>query len=673
MTGQAENGCKWHFAEQTGGTDIGPNDAMSQIFKKEKYRALVRESIQNSLDAVYDRTKPVEVHFTISSVNGNSYPNLFRLREHIMGCLEMYPGDDAKKKFVPMRDYLDKTYYERLKYLQVSDYNTSGMNYSKDDPESPFYAFVRSKGVSAKRSQSAGGAFGFGKAAYFNVSRISTVFISTKVVGGGTFFEGESYLCTHKINGIKLVDTGYYDNNGGDPITDASEIPHRFLRDEPGTDISIIGLNEDDTKESVFGQIKEAVLLDFWLSILDKKLVVCIGDEKIDDENIEGVMNDVFPDIDDKKRGYGNPHPYFEAVKYAGTDNKHLVITQRLPRLGDVTFFVLKSKKGTDRIQLMRSPRMLVKAQKNNSNYGFFGVFLCDDARGNNILRTMEGPAHNEWDWKNNDFEPKEAKSAQKELNDFITSSLVDIFSSRNSAKLDIAGLEDYLYIPMNNEDDDTDYEVAEGQPTGDVRNEGTSMTTDIQRESESDNASEPESEHPVGNVMIQTPSHLRASNSVKEIEKLRKEAKRSEQPSDSKSQSDSSSSNGAGVDTDTIDSPSNDTTFGTREPIATDDASAPLRYSTYLDVTYRSFAYEKEGRVVHRLIIRSPREVENSKAVIWAVGEQNDDAVDIKTSSLGIPKGTSIENLPLHAGKNVLDVEFQSNMKMTLKLVAYE
>lgn len=44
MTGQAENGCAWHFAEQNGGTDIGPNDAMSQIFKKDKFRALVRES-----------------------------------------------------------------------------------------------------------------------------------------------------------------------------------------------------------------------------------------------------------------------------------------------------------------------------------------------------------------------------------------------------------------------------------------------------------------------------------------------------------------------------------------------------------------------------------------------------------------------------------------------------
>lgn len=671
MIGQAENGCAWHFAEQNGGTDIGPNDAMSQIFKKDKFRALVRESIQNSLDAVYDHTKPVEVHFSISSVNGNSYPNLFRLRQHVVGCLEMYPGDDAKKRFIPMRDYLDKTYYERLKYLQVSDYNTTGMNYSKDDPDSPFYAFVRSKGVSAKNNRSAGGAFGFGKAAYFNVSRLSTVFISTKVVGGGTFFEGESYLCTHKIDGKKYVDTGYYDNNDGEPITEASMIPSRFLRDEPGTDISIMGLNDDDTKESVFSQIKQAVLLDFWLSILDKKLVVWIGDEIIDNGNIEEKLNDIFPDLEDRKRGYGNPHPYFEAVKNANIDNKHLVVRQRLPHLGDVSLYIFKSKKGSDKIQLMRSPRMLVKAQKNNSNYGFFGVFLCDDPNGNKILRTMEGPAHNEWDWKNNDFNPKEAKIAQKELNDFITSTLVDIFSSKNSVNLEIAGLEDYLYIPLNDEDDDTDYDVTDGQPSGEVRNDGTSMTTDIKEDNNPGYASEPQPKQAIGSVMIQTPSNMKPNNerNIKSRGNTGKESRGSSQSQHEGRESNNTESSNGGTGNSTIQG--EDSTGNLASP--SEDENAPMKYSTCIDVSYRSFAFEKDGRIIHRIIIRSQHEVEDAKAVIWAVGEQNYDAVNIKSASIGVPNGSSIEQLPLHVGKNVIDVEFQSNMKMTLKLVTYE
>ena len=60
----SEKECKWHFAalEENAG-DEGPNSAMSQAFSKFPCSALVRESIQNSLDAVVDDNKPVKVCF----------------------------------------------------------------------------------------------------------------------------------------------------------------------------------------------------------------------------------------------------------------------------------------------------------------------------------------------------------------------------------------------------------------------------------------------------------------------------------------------------------------------------------------------------------------------------------------------------------------------------------
>ena len=62
-TGKAEMGCCWHFAEQLGGADVGPNDPMSENFKKTPYASLIRESVQNLLDAVKDTTKPVNHSF----------------------------------------------------------------------------------------------------------------------------------------------------------------------------------------------------------------------------------------------------------------------------------------------------------------------------------------------------------------------------------------------------------------------------------------------------------------------------------------------------------------------------------------------------------------------------------------------------------------------------------
>ena len=51
MAGREKN-CTWFFADQPSGQEVGPNNAMEQNFKGHPYTSLVRESIQNSLDAV---------------------------------------------------------------------------------------------------------------------------------------------------------------------------------------------------------------------------------------------------------------------------------------------------------------------------------------------------------------------------------------------------------------------------------------------------------------------------------------------------------------------------------------------------------------------------------------------------------------------------------------------
>lgn len=69
-----EKNCQWHFAEQLGGADIGPNEAMSENFKKNRYASLIRESIQNSLDAVDDVNEPVTVSFQFKKWTQTDFP-----------------------------------------------------------------------------------------------------------------------------------------------------------------------------------------------------------------------------------------------------------------------------------------------------------------------------------------------------------------------------------------------------------------------------------------------------------------------------------------------------------------------------------------------------------------------------------------------------------------------
>lgn len=180
MAGREKN-CKWYFADQPNVQEVGPNNAMEQSFKNHPYAALVRESIQNSLDAVLDKSAPVQVVFSFREMNGCDYPEFFSLKEHIEGCLDYYSNNyNAKAIYEPMMKFFaDEAHHNHLGYIRVSDYNTKGMSYEKDKTDSPFYAFVRSAGVSAKDDTSAGGSFGFGKAAYYLLSPISTIMVST--------------------------------------------------------------------------------------------------------------------------------------------------------------------------------------------------------------------------------------------------------------------------------------------------------------------------------------------------------------------------------------------------------------------------------------------------------------------------------------------------------------
>lgn len=113
MAGREKN-CKWYFADQPNVQEVGPNNAMEQSFKNHPYAALVRESIQNSLDAVDDKSEPVQVVFSFREMNGCDYPEFFSLKEHIMGCLDYYSNNyNAKAIYEPMMKFFaDNTHHD---------------------------------------------------------------------------------------------------------------------------------------------------------------------------------------------------------------------------------------------------------------------------------------------------------------------------------------------------------------------------------------------------------------------------------------------------------------------------------------------------------------------------------------------------------------------------------
>ena len=482
-----EKDCKWHIAalEENAG-DEGPNSAMSQTFSKFPCAALIRESIQNSLDAVVDESMPVKVCFEYRSLDKSDYQNFFDLRDHIQACLDNYLENPTAKRIYPlMLQYMKNT--SEIGFIRVSDYNTKGMDYAVTATNKTFYAFVRAAGVSVKQAQGAGGSFGFGKGAFFVMSPINTLMVSTKNINDECFFEGVTRLCSHWEGGKKRSHMGFYDNNSGQPTSDPNMIPKPFTRQETGTSIGIMGINYNAWNDSKDELIKE-VLRNFFVAVLNKKLVVIIdgnkGTEKdavtIDAEHLDNLMNQHFPFLRDVRGDAPyNPRPYYEAIK----DNKS-VFESDLPILGHVRAYFKEVPENSTNVIFMR--KLYMKVNKLSRNLGNFnGVFICDNEDGNTILGDMENPEHNEWKAENCNKPDREtdyqvAKKAMAEFDNFISECFNKLLDLNSAESVQVADLEKYLPSDDGTKGKGEKGNPFYGTPTGKyINKEGASRTTE--------------------------------------------------------------------------------------------------------------------------------------------------------------------------------------------------
>lgn len=676
---KAEKNCQWHFAPRVGGIDQGPNEAMGDIFKKLPYQALVREAIQNSLDAAKNDDEPVIVTFKRSSVDTHNYPKLFQLSRHMKACIKFWNSDDAKKRFNPMIDYIEEAWgSDRIHYLEISDVNTTGMGYRKGLTTSPFYAFVKSIGNSVKQNTAKGGSHGFGKAAYFNASRIRTVLISSLTESGQYVFEGVSGLCTHEMDGKKREHYGFYTDarfgESEEPITSKDDIPVRFVRKEVGTSAFILGVDYGEKgTERMKKRIMESVITNFWGAIIDRKLVINLSidnknqPETIDSNNIFGWAERYFPEADDTKSYFSNPRPYMDAFANVGKDFNHMKFEEITPTLGKVELYLNRTKAGTDTFILMRSPLMMVTFQRNRTNYGFYGVFVCRDPKGNAVLRTMEDASHSDWSYRlcDDKNDKEKAKKAEEEKREFLDSCITKVFRNGNNTSLTFGGLEEFLTIPSSLDEEDNFNNESESD-SGESKDERTSKestepTTDID-EVEPDDSDSNEPLGSMGPVII-----YEGSSSISSVDGGENEGGKS--PGDGGGGQDGSHGD---VQREGVSGKEgNKGSYDGFEDVPgfAPGEGDPLRRSR-LNVRYRAFAQATSGdRYLHRLIIHSNRSSDKAIIQVYCAGEEREEAIPIKSSDQGFCSSNIISDVKLKEGRNIINITFDDDMRHSIIL----
>lgn len=457
---------RWDFAPTGGSPDDGIHNSMIETFAGNYNYYLAREIIQNSLDAKKENSKePVTVEFKLEYFSKKEFPNHSEVVNVLNKCKTYWDDSDTHSFANYALKILDK---EKIPFLRISDYNTIGLNGGDYEKNGTWYKLVKSRGSSSKTSGE-GGSFGLGKGAPFAASDLRIVFYSTRNEKGFTIFQGIAELVSFEEEGIKKRGIGSFGKNQ-QSIRDRASYPlERFWRKETGTDIYIAGYKNNSDWEK---DLIRSVLRNFWYAIFKGELKVIIENYELDASNLELHLTTHFssePYRDDVKP-IGNPLQYYLTV------TRGMCFTETLPLLKQVSFYFLETDEYLNHAAMMRKSHMVIFSRLFRFPGSYAGVFICDNETGNQELRKMEPPAHDDWIPSRN---VENGKKVYDELTTFIRGCLEKSKIVKKSEHAEIPELHKYL---PDNDDGDTGEGGGQKNYTG---NEGSEETSRVLQKKE--------------------------------------------------------------------------------------------------------------------------------------------------------------------------------------------
>lgn len=441
----------WNFRK--GGDTESPQNAAIKEFSKHIFESIVREAIQNSLDNPNLQTKnPVTVTFEFGEIPKNQIPGFDDLLIHYNATKLFWENDQSYK---PIFDAIDRRLSDFdlfIPYLQISDYNTTGMNLTPKENENirktNYYAFSRGNNT-VKANAQAGGSEGQGKATFYAASALRTLFIHT-VSEEGSISEGLTRLATHTLDKQDFSSNGHLYQDIENPTSQTVEESFPFKRnpeDGFGSTISILGLWD---YENVEQKMITAAINNFWMAIHEGDLIVKVGDTELNQDNIESLIEQYLPERSESSHTKSNPTKYGRAKCYYETWTEKFkdqteVYDEKIDILGNCILKISQHSEYPGKIAFFRKQKMLIVRSNVNLfvSKGYCGVFICTDEGGNEILRKMEGKTHTEWDPNlcMTEDDTKVGEKAMEAMNKFITKCWQNYRSKHFPDTLELKGL----------------------------------------------------------------------------------------------------------------------------------------------------------------------------------------------------------------------------------------
>lgn len=431
----------WNFPSNDYGQRNGISDSGVETFKGRPIKSLAREICQNSLDAGL-ANKTVKIIFEDFEYDSSKFPAKSSLMDALSRSKETWKNEKIKKTTNFLNQAISVLDSEKIRFLRVSDFNTTGLQGSNHFRDTDWTNLVKASGSSDK-NENAGGSFGIGKFAPFVCSDLRTVFYSTIDIKGLQATQGVSRLVSFKKSDNSDLETqgvGYYgETDKNMPLMECFSFQESYKRSSSGTDIFIAGFKNFEKWEI---DLINEILDGFLYAIFVGTLEVEINSILISKNTLESIISTYKEDISYRTKKY---HEVLtsDKTKWIHTDFKDMGMI----KLG----LLLLHDDAPRRIAMIRKPWMKILDQgRINGSIPFVGVLIFEGEDINRFLRKIENPQHNAWEPKRleDNLKITTAKNFLKSIRKFIINELNDMIVKDGIEELDLPGAGDIL--PMD-------------------------------------------------------------------------------------------------------------------------------------------------------------------------------------------------------------------------------
>lgn len=440
----------WQFPRNEANEIEGPNNSGIANFLTSRKDSVIRESVQNSLDAQANKNRPVKVEFALVRIPTASFKADSLLPSLYASIESPHNEGPHVEQFRRGRSLIDRASGGSLECLKITDSNTTGADDVPRNKGAPskWEALTKGTGSNAKDQRDAAGSFGLGKFAAFAASDLQMILYTSAWSGNSGLqrrFQGKIILVSHKDNrGNDLRSTGYLGAPGFHPLCDL-DIPREFMLRQPGTAIFIPGYQPESRWQDTS---VTTVIKHFFHAIIHSKLEV-----SVDEYTVKANTIDRFLGLLDSR-----------TVNFIKVSKMEPVAQTTIPDIGDISIRILKHDETVQdkEVTLVRDAGMMITDRPRDMNlpglgrfpghwHGFTAIIECLSHGKPSLLRESESPEHNRisTDFIADSNRRREANRRLKELGEWYISQIKRLAEPQISDETDNASeMAKYLPIP---------------------------------------------------------------------------------------------------------------------------------------------------------------------------------------------------------------------------------